>query len=224
MEKKTKKKFYIDMDGTLAIWDVTSTKEETRQPGYFLEREMDPYVAAIINKLIDDGEDVSILTAVYGRMAAKEKREWLDRHGFKNVKMVAVPCGVPKQSAIHEDGESTNVLFDDYSFNLHAWQNPAENRIGIKYRNGINGTNGSWKGFAIDKLDLDEAVMVMKTAGFDNKAFIHQMADFIKDADPAINSVKRICDVWLAGNYRHASKCAIDTMSNEALVKIMAEI
>ena len=216
----TKKKYYIDMDGTLAVWDVTSTKEETHLPGYFLERELDPYVAAIINKLIDDGEDVSVLTAVYGRRAAKEKRQWLNHHGFGHVRMVAVPCGVPKQSAIHEDGETVNVLFDDYSVNLKAWQNPRENRIGIKYHNGINGTNGSWKGFAVDKLDLDEAVMVLKTAGYDNQHFIRQMSDYVNANNPSNESVRSICETWFAGNYRHASKYAINILTNHAIQQI----
>ena len=60
-----------------------------------------------------------------------------------------MPYGVPKLDYIILREDTTNILIDDFSKNLHEWEK-GKNNIGIKYYNGINGNHGTWKGNSIN--------------------------------------------------------------------------
>ena len=138
---------YVDMDGVLAVWDPTNTVDDTFQPGYFLSRELEPTVAQLIHKLEAAGIKVTILTSVYTNgIAEKEKAEWLRNNGIY-APAIKVPYGESKQKYV-ESGE-LNILLDDYSKNLTEWANSGY--VGIKFFNGINGSNGTWTGYAVHK-------------------------------------------------------------------------
>ena len=44
------------------------------------------------------------------------------------------------------------VLLDDYSINLHEWERG--NGRGIKLRNGVNGTTGTWVGHEVTRFEV----------------------------------------------------------------------
>lgn len=59
-----------------------------------------------------------------------------------------IPCGVSKADFVmdlfHLDRIPKSwILFDDYSRNLHAWDDAGG--TGLKCYNGINGSHGTWK-------------------------------------------------------------------------------
>lgn len=142
-----KKIIYIDMDGTLAKWDSNATTEDTKKKGFFLSRKPQSNLIAAVKKLMKNKEiECCVLSAVYGNAAADEKRKWLEKY-LPGISSVFVPYGQNKADYI--PSEQPSVLLDDYSVNLHNWISVPGN-IGIKFRNGINGTNGTWRGKSID--------------------------------------------------------------------------
>lgn len=135
------------MDGTLAKWDITASTEDTKKNGFFLSRKPQSNLIAAVKKLMKDKDiNCCILSAVYGNAAADEKRRWLEKY-LPGIPSVFVPYGQNKADYI--PSEQPAVLLDDYSVNLHNWISVPGN-VGIKFRNGINGTNGTWKGKAIN--------------------------------------------------------------------------
>ena len=140
---------FVDMDGVLAKWNTEASIEDTYEPGYFLARDEDPAIKELIRLLMGHGHKVAILSAVYPTgTAAADKHVWLDEHGLADVRRIFVPYGADKHLYIPELAEPM-ILIDDYSRNLHAWE--AAGHIGVKYLNGINGTNGTWKGLTISR-------------------------------------------------------------------------
>ena len=136
---------YFDMDGVLARWNASASLEDTYQPGYFLERELEEKVADLIKGLREKGYDVRILSAAYLEGSArKDKILWLKKNGIE-AEALFVPYGTNKAD-VAPAGQ--HILIDDFSRNLREWE--AAGHIGIKFRNGINGTNGTWGGFSID--------------------------------------------------------------------------
>lgn len=145
------KKYYVDMDGVLAKWDVNASIEETFQRGYFLNREPDYDAIKCVKNLITAKCDVTILSHAYQNgYAESEKIQWLNKYGLGNLKRIFVPYGVPKLNYVMLNPDTTiNYLIDDFTKNLREWES-TENNIGIKYYNGINGTHGTWKGMSIN--------------------------------------------------------------------------
>ena len=145
---------FCDMDGCIARWNPKASIEETYEPGYFLHRRIDSRCAAMIRALRDEHNiNVIFLSAVYGEMQAKEKRDWLDKYGYKNNVLITCPYGECKREFIKKNFpeyiSDVNILIDDFTQNLQRWQLEPE-FIGVKYLNGINDTNKSWTGIRIN--------------------------------------------------------------------------
>ena len=135
MADTKKVRIFFDMDGVLCKWDETSSVEDTFLPGYFLCREEQGNVKELILMLRSAGFDVAILSAVYTEGTAyKDKEQWLRIHGLSNVPKLFVPYGEDKSAYV--DGKSVNILVDDFSQNLHAWEDAGF--TGIKFYNGVN--------------------------------------------------------------------------------------
>ena len=136
----------VDMDGVIAEWSTGGAKE-TLVKGFFATRPVVKKAANLVRLLADDGYQVVILSSVYpDGTAAEEKLYWLDKNGLGDIKRVFVPYGENKSDYVTCTGVC--LLIDDYSKNLHNWDESG--RVGIKYMNRFNGNNGSWKK---DKLD-----------------------------------------------------------------------
>ncbi len=137
---------YIDMDGVLAVWDSSTSAENTKSPGYFLEREEEPVIVALIKALQKLNTDVCILSAVWNERCALEKSIWLDKRFGKGLNRIFVPVNENKADYILG---GNNILIDDYTKNLVAWQKSGNKPI--KFYNDINGTNGTYQGTFITK-------------------------------------------------------------------------
>lgn len=151
---------YCDMDGVLAKWNTSASLEDTYEPGYFREREADESALRLIRLLVEHGCPVTILSSAYVEgTARKDKRDWLIANGLGDLPYVFVPYGKPKGDYIEEKG----VLLDDFSHNLHDWEQ-TPGMVGVKYYNGINGTKGSWTGYSVDHRMPPEKMYVVVSA------------------------------------------------------------
>ena len=156
-------RLFIDMDGTIATWQYGTPFEALFEKGYF--RNLPPYsnVLAALNMIrTTHNIEMYILSAYFenSRYALLEKNEWLDEH-FPIAKdhRIFIPTGCSKTAAVVKATgyfSRTDFLLDDYSENLHGWQN--QNGVGIKLLNGGNGTNGTWNGFKVDRSQMPEDI------------------------------------------------------------------
>ena len=143
-------RLFVDMDGTLALFQEIDTIETLFEEGYF--KNLPPQVAVVnaVNTFLEQSDpevDVYILSSYLtdSDYALKEKNEWLDRYlpKIKPDHRIFLPCGDKKTDFIPRGIRESDVLFDDYTLNLNDWEPPA---IGIKCLNGINHTRGTWQG------------------------------------------------------------------------------
>lgn len=148
MSRIKKATLYVDMDGTLCVFDTSKTIEEVAAAGYC--RDLTPIVEVVeaIKEIHRQKNiDVKILSAVINDNAINDKIYWLEKYLGKDIANNAlfVPCGTDKSEVISD--EEFPFLLDDFSKNLHEWK--AGGGIGIKIYNGINGNNGTWDGFSV---------------------------------------------------------------------------
>lgn len=139
-----KKVLCIDMDGTLCRWhdDVPFDFLSKPENEYFLNLDENKNLLEAVKELRREGYPVMILSAVLGDWAADQKCKWLDRHGLPDIPAVFIPYG--KEKNMFVDG---GVLLDDFSQNLHAWEDAGF--VGIKFYNGVNGNHGTWHGESV---------------------------------------------------------------------------
>lgn len=143
-----KQRLFVDMDGTLAVFQPVEQLETLYEKGYFEKLQpMDTVLAAVKNIIHECPEiEVHILSAYLSDSpyALQEKNKWLDRYlpELPRESRVFLPCGADKKDYIPGGIRSSDVLVDDYTQNLQLWQPPAR---GIKLLNGINHTKGTWQ-------------------------------------------------------------------------------
>ena len=157
---------YIDMDGVLAKWDPTSSVEDTFKTGYFAKRAEEKCISCLIKQLVKEGYPVSILSAAYVEgTAMSDKQHWLAAHGLgpEIVPAVFVPYGSPKHTCVPK---GKNLLIDDFSKNLHEWESAGY--VGIKFYNGINGTQGSWTGYNMNHRQTVKQMSTIVRAVFED--------------------------------------------------------
>ena len=144
-----KPRLFVDQDGTLAKFNNNiSSPEELYVQGYFENLEPQQRVVDAVKDIIRSGKvDVYLLSAVLpdSKYALPEKNSWADRiiPEIPPEKRIFVPCGEDKAAYVPGGIRATDVLLDDYTVNLNAWEPPA---IGIKLLNDINSTKGTWQG------------------------------------------------------------------------------
>lgn len=214
-------RIYIDMDGVLAKWDTESKQSDTHKRGYFLEREIDPFIKGVIEVLKEKREDVAILTSVYQNgYAEEEKRTWLNNAGLAEVEMIAVPYGHDKSAYIqHTDA----VLLDDYSSNLHKWVRAGHK--GVKYRNGINGTNGTWKGSTInDNMSVESAAFFLSSGHLPKSEFVSKLAKFLFDHDINQDDLNELSLQYCRGKYRHGRPDDVNLVAQDLRKQVAYEL
>ncbi len=141
---------FVDYDGVLAYFQKDKSIEEVAEPGYTLTVPMMDTVCDALTALMKDrdilatGISIRVLSAVLHDGAANDKKTMLERRFGKDFADSAmfVRYGSPKE-ALAEG----NVLIDDFSYNLHKWEE--NGGVGIKMYNGINGTKGTWHGYSV---------------------------------------------------------------------------
>lgn len=159
-----KQRIFVDMDGTLAVFQPVDELETLYEKGYFLNLEPQQNVLEAIRELtVNHTEiEVHILSAYLtdSPYALQEKNEWLDRYlpEVDRDHRVFVPCGTDKKEGIRGGVRENDFLLDDYTKNLNEWQPPAR---GIKLLNGINHSRGTWEH---DRLRHDRDALSLASA------------------------------------------------------------
>lgn len=143
---------YVDMDGVMARWKEVKSLEETFEADFFKNLDPEEVVLEMLSLLHFKGVRIIVLTAVYTNCEAPDaKRYWLKQNNVCCDEVIMVPYGERKKDYIKTSG--LNILLDDYSKNLHEWEDlsdPSCKFIGIKFLNGINGNYRTWKGYSVD--------------------------------------------------------------------------
>ena len=137
---------YFDMDSVLAKWKFAPL-DETAEPGFFYNLDLEPTVRDAILLLTEAGFDTSILSAVYmNGIAEVDKSRWLDKFDMQHIDRTFVPYGQKKVDYINKE-HSTFILLDDYNVNLIEWDKHSDKGfVAVKFLNGVNGNSGAWTG------------------------------------------------------------------------------
>jgi hypothetical protein len=181
-----KKRLYVDMDGTIAVFNQVSRIETLYQQGYFLNLEPMSRVLGAVRLIAERNPniEVNILSAYLSdsQYAYTEKSLWLDKHlpEVSPERRVLVPFGTDKSMAIQGGLQAGDYLLDDYTKNLASW-NPAQ---GIKLLNGINHTRGTWQG---NRIRHDKPPHVLAR----DIARIVELGEAIRDDKPPQNRKER---------------------------------
>lgn len=155
--KKFEVTFFTDMDGTMVEWRKASYGE-LFEKGFY--RDGKP-MQTVVDALGIISEEVSVMASLSAylngsKYALPEKNAWLDEHAdfIPAGKRYFVPTfakSAPGNAKIRfverqlgRKLSKCDILLDDYSVNLHEWE--AAGGTAIKVLNGVNGTNGTWKG------------------------------------------------------------------------------
>ena len=147
------------MDGVLAEFkDVPY--EELLEEGFFLNLRPQTEVVRALEQLSEDPDiEVCTLSAVIPESpyALAEKKEWLKAHVKGNFSSIFLPCGESKAEAVPGGIRASDILVDDYNFNLKDWDKYG---IAVKLLNGINHKHGSWKGLIAknDARDIENVI------------------------------------------------------------------
>lgn len=145
-------RLFVDMDGTLAVFNPVTRLETLYEKGYFRNLAPHENVVEAVRLLAKrtDLLEVYILSSHLSDSpyALEEKNAWLDQHlpEIDPAHRIFPPCGVDKKAYVPDGIRDSDTLLDDYTHNLLLWSPPAK---GMKLLNGINHTRGTWKGDSI---------------------------------------------------------------------------
>lgn len=156
MEKKGKKKLFLDFDGTLAEFKNVGPDEYSRK-GYSLTLQPHRSVVDAVRTLYESGEfELYLLSAVLPyKHCSEDKNAWLNHYlpEIKQENRIYSAYGCNKYEAIKNLGltvEAGDIFLDDYTVNLKQMdEDTNEVLTSVKLLNGINDTNKSWKGARI---------------------------------------------------------------------------
>lgn len=160
---REKRRLFVDMDGTLAVFHPVDTLETLYEPGYFSGLEPQGNVLDAVRLLLDNDDlEVYVLSAVLSdsKYAQTEKNEWLDRYlpEIDQEHRIFLPCGADKKDYVPSGIDPEDVLLDDYTVNLMEWDPPSH---AIKLLNGINGTHGTWQS---DRVSIERSARSLALA------------------------------------------------------------
>jgi 5'(3')-deoxyribonucleotidase len=139
-------RLFVDMDGTLAVFQPVDKLETLYEKGYFLNLAPHERVVDAVKNIIQTRSDIEVyvLSAVLSdsKFALDEKNAWINSFlpEIPTERRIFPPCGTDKKRYIPKGIKSDDFLLDDYTHNLTLWQPPAR---GIKLLNGINHTTGT---------------------------------------------------------------------------------
>lgn len=142
-------RMFVDMDGTLTVFNQEKNIDVLFEKNYFLNQEPMQNMVEAIAKIASAnmGIDVYVLTACLNSKYAKaEKNLWLDKYLPMIDQKHRIFCDYgTEKSRFIKNPKNNDVLLDDYTKNLISWHG-----IGIKVLNGINDTHKSWQGERIN--------------------------------------------------------------------------
>lgn len=143
-----KQRLFVDMDGTLAVFQPVDRLETLYKHGYFANLPPVENVVQAIKHIISNHPEIEVhILSAYltdSPHAFVEKQQWLDKYlpEIDAEHRIFTPCGRDKKEYIPGGIRETDCLLDDYTHNLNLWHPPG---IGIKLLNGINHTRATWQ-------------------------------------------------------------------------------
>lgn len=151
------KKIFLDLDGTLARFNVKNALQRFETEKGFFEN-LKPYVnIEKVNELAKGG-NVYIISASPNEQADQDKMKWIGKHLFNIPTANIVICRVGENKAeiiknkLGISIDQTTVLLDDYTKNLQEWESAGG--VGIKRLTTVaNNKSKKWKGLAIRNLN-----------------------------------------------------------------------
>ena len=155
------KRIFVDMDGTLAVWNSGKTFEEVCSPGYFATLDPQIEVVSAVKQILDlGGAEVFILSAVLEEFphVIPDKNLWLDKYlpEIDRDHRVFASANTPKHMAVPGGVRAGDILLDTQ--NLLEWTSQP-GTIGVKLLNGINHSRGTWQGAMVHMRDGTAAIV-----------------------------------------------------------------
>ena len=150
------KKIFLDLDGTLAKFNVKNALQRfATEEGFFAKLGAYKNIEEI-NEMAKNG-NVYVISASPNVQADKDKMKWIKKYLFNIPKTNIVICRVGENKAqiiknkLNITIDKTTVLLDDYTKNLVEWENAGG--IGIKRLTKVaDNSTGKWKGLALKDL------------------------------------------------------------------------
>lgn len=157
-------RIFVDLDGVLPVF-LNSTPRQRASEKYWRELPAQQEVIDALKYVMETWErhgnsfydrtslEFYILSKYPHNNARKGKEKWIEKHlpFFKKENIILLPYEMAKEVLIRPI--NTDLLLDDYSPNLVTWESFGGKAV--KVMNGINGTNGTWKGDKIDAFDKE---------------------------------------------------------------------
>lgn len=158
------KKIFLDMDGTLARFNVPNALNRfDSEEGFFANLKAYKGIEAI-NQLCYNFSEVYIISASPNKKADLDKIEWLDKYlpniSFENIYFCRLGENKAKiiENELHMYLDEECYLLDDYTKNLQEWE--AMGGTGIKrITHCADNSTKKWKGLELRDLQkLEELV------------------------------------------------------------------
>ena len=120
-------RYFIDMDGTLAVFNSVKSEEELFEKGYFENLDMQENICLAVSELSREiPNNVYILSSYLedSKFALNEKKNWLKKNvpEIPEKNWLFVPCGNRKADYVPNGIKPTDVLVDDYGVNIKEWK------------------------------------------------------------------------------------------------------
>lgn len=151
------KKIFLDLDGTLAKFNVKNALARFTVEKGFFERLGAYKGIETINEMAKAG-NIYIISASPNVQADNDKMKWIAKYLFNIPLENIVICRVGENKAeiiksqLNIMIDKTTVLLDDYTKNLVEWENAGG--VGIKRLTSVaDNSTGKWKGLAIRNLN-----------------------------------------------------------------------
>jgi 5'(3')-deoxyribonucleotidase len=151
------KKIFLDLDGTLARFNIKNALERfATEKGFFANLKAYKNIEEINE--IAKGGNVYIISASPNEQADKDKMEWIKKYLFNIPFENILICRVGDNKAeiiknkLNIIIDQTTILLDDYTHNLVEWESAGG--VGIKRLTSVaDNKTGKWKGLAIRNLN-----------------------------------------------------------------------
>ena len=159
------KKIFLDLDGTLARFNVRNALKRFETERGFFANLLAYKGIEIINEMAKAG-NVYIISASPNKQADNDKMIWIEKY-LNNVPMknrLICRCGENKAEYLKSKGlqiDKNSYLLDDYTKNLIEWESAGG--VGIKRLTKVaDNSTGKWKGLTIRNLNqLEGAVSLV---------------------------------------------------------------
>lgn len=167
---------FFDMDGVLAKYHP-ETYLRMYEKNFFKNRPLVKRIGNLYEELlfittIHENISVHILSKVIdSKYIIPEKEYWLNKHFgdiYKEIpkrnRIFFVPMGESKIDYVKKQNldlkNSLNILLDDYTENLNEWIAEGNNFKGIKIKNQVNGTKGSWFKRSLPEISIKDTLSI----------------------------------------------------------------